>query len=136
MKLEDLRRKIDQTDTQIVKLIAERLRIAEEIGKSKREHGNQIEDRERERAVLNHVKAMAQQENVSPEDVESVYRQIVSMSKGRQGITVAFQGEAGAYSEEAAFRFFGASILARPCESLEDVFQVVEPGEALSLIHI
>ena len=130
MNLDDLRRKIDETDARIVKLIAERLRIAEEIGKSKREHGNQIEDREREQKVLDNVKALAQKDNISPEDIENVYQQIVRISKSKQGITVAFQGEAGAYSEEAAFRFFGTSIVAQPGESLEDIFQVVEQGEA------
>ena len=130
MNLDDLRREIDETDARIVKLIAERLRIAEEIGKSKREQGNQIEDREREQVVLNNIKALARKENISPEDIEDIYQQIVRISKSRQGLTVAFQGEAGAYSEEAAFRFFGSSILAQPCESLEDVFQVVEQGEA------
>ena len=129
MNIEDLRRKIDETDAEIVKLIAERLRIAEEIGKSKREQGNQIEDRGRERVVLNNVKALAQKENMSPEDIEDIYQQIVRISKSLQGITVAFQGEAGAYSEEAAFRFFGSSILAQPCENLEDVFHVAEQGE-------
>ena len=36
MSLEDLRRKIDETDTQIVRLIAERIRISEEIGEEKK----------------------------------------------------------------------------------------------------
>lgn len=39
---------------------------------------------------------------------------------------VAFQGETGAYSEEAAFQFFGPSIQAKPCENLDDVFRDVE----------
>jgi chorismate mutase/prephenate dehydratase len=43
---------------------------------------------------------------------------------------VAFQGEIGAYGEEAAFQFFGASIQVKPCESLDDVFKLVEQGEA------
>ena len=33
MSLEELRKKIDEADTKIVKLITERIRIAEEIGK-------------------------------------------------------------------------------------------------------
>ena len=49
MSIEDLRRKVDETDTRIVKLIAERLRIAEEIGREKRKQGEQVTDRERER---------------------------------------------------------------------------------------
>jgi chorismate mutase/prephenate dehydratase len=47
-----------------------------------------------------------------------------------QGAIVAFQGEIGAYSEEAAFQFFGSSIQTRPCESLDDAFKAVEQGEA------
>jgi len=134
MNLDDLRKKIDETDAQIVRLIAERLRIAEDIGKNKREHGNQIEDKGRERVVLDNIKALARKENIGPEDVEDIYRRIVRISKSRQGVTVAFQGETGAYSEEAALRFFGSAITALPCESLEDVFKLVEHGEAQNAI--
>jgi chorismate mutase/prephenate dehydratase len=42
-----------------------------------------------------------------------------------EGITVAFQGEKGAYSEEAAFQFFSPSIQVKPCETVDDVFNVV-----------
>lgn len=126
MDLEDLRKKIDETDAKIVKLIAERVRIAEEIGKEKKRKQGQVEDRKREEIVLENVRSIAQQEGISQEDVESVYRQIIAICKGRQSIEVAFQGEIGAYSEEAAFRFFGSSIKTKPCEGLDDVFKVVQ----------
>ncbi len=129
MSLEDLRRKIDETDTQIVRLIAERLRIAQEIGKEKKKQGKQVEDSEREKKVLEKVRSIAQEEKISQEDIESIYRQIVTVSKSVQGIVVAFQGEIGAYSEEAAFHFFGSSIKVKPCESLDDVFKAVEGAE-------
>lgn len=38
---------------------------------------------------------------------------------------IFFQGEHGAYSEEAAFEFFGNSILCEPRKTFEDVFQSV-----------
>ena len=41
MSLEDLRGKIDEADTRIVRLIAERIRIAEEIGGEKKKQGKQ-----------------------------------------------------------------------------------------------
>ena len=129
MSLEDLRRKIDEADAGIVKLIAERIRLAREIGKVKQKIGKQIEDREREKQVLENVKGVARGESISPEDVESIYKQIVAASKRIQGAGVAFQGEIGAYSEEAAFKFFGSSIQLKPCESLEDVFKAVEQDE-------
>ena len=43
---------------------------------------------------------------------------------------VAFQGERGAYSEDAAYAFFGISAATEPCRHLSDVFEKVEKGEA------
>ena len=130
MSLEELRKKIDEADTMIVKLIAERIRIAEEIGREKRKQGKQIEDVAREKKILENVKRIARGENINQADIESIYRQIVALSKSVQGIVIAFQGEIGAYGEEAALQFFGSSIQVKPCESLDDVFKVVEQGEA------
>jgi len=42
---------------------------------------------------------------------------------------VSFQGERGAYSEEAAFNFFGTNIKLKPCMELDEVFESVECGE-------
>ncbi len=114
MSLEDLRRKIDETDTKIARLLAERIRIAQEIGKEKKEQRKQVEDKEREKRVLEKVRGIAQEENISQEAIEGIYRQIITISKSVQGVMVAFQGEVGAYSEEAAFHFFGPSIKVKP----------------------
>ncbi|MFC1912892.1 prephenate dehydratase [Chloroflexota bacterium] len=129
MSLEDLRKNIDGVDIEIVKLLAERMRIAEKIGGEKIGQGKQIGDIEREKKVLENVKSLAQEEKISEEDIASIYRQIVNVAKRVQGASIAFQGEVGAYSEEAAFQFFGAAILLKPCERLEDVFRAVERDE-------
>ena len=120
MNLEDLRKKIDEVDAGIVELIGERIRIAEEIGKGKKAKGKLIEDKEREYKVLENIKNIARTKNISIslEEIENVYRRIIEACKSVEGIEVAFQGEVGAYSEEAAFQFFGSSIEIRPCESL------------------
>ncbi|MFC1897096.1 prephenate dehydratase [Chloroflexota bacterium] len=129
MSLEDLRGKIDEADARIVRLLAERIRIAEAMGEEKEKQGKQIEDKEREKEVLKRVRGIAREENISQEAVEGLYRQIITISKSVQGIMVAFQGELGAYSEEAAFNFFEPSIKVKPCESLDDVFKAVEGAE-------
>ena len=46
---------------------------------------------------------------------------------------VAFQGEPGAYSEEAVFGYFGP-VEAIPCESFEAVFETVAAGECQSAL--
>lgn len=129
MSLEDLRRKIDEIDARIVEFIVERQKVSEEIGQGKQETNKRIEDRERELTVLRNVRAMARDKNISPSDVENIYRQIIDASKKVQAVAVAFQGEPGAYTEEAAFRFFGKSTEGRPYESLDEVFEAVEVGD-------
>jgi len=129
MSLEDLRKKIDEADDRIVRLIAERMRSAAEIGEEKKKQGKQVEDLSREEKVLAHVRAVAEEEKISPEGVENVYRRIMSLAKSVEGLTVAFQGEIGAYSEQAAVQFFGPSVHAKPFENFEGVFNAVERDE-------
>lgn len=43
---------------------------------------------------------------------------------------VFFQGEHGAFSEEAAFTYFGKSIKTVPCKAFEDVFQAVRKNDS------
>jgi prephenate dehydratase len=43
---------------------------------------------------------------------------------------VAFQGEHGAYSEEAVIQHFGEEVTTLPCHSFEHIFAAVEEGKA------
>ncbi len=128
MSLDDLRKDIDSIDSSIVKMLSRRLRAARKIGDFKRKGRGLIQDAAREKAVLDHVRRLAKKEGVNPEDVERLYRQIIAASRSVQGTEVAFQGQDGAYSQEAAFEFFGNSVLTRPCETLDEVFKLVQEG--------
>jgi chorismate mutase/prephenate dehydratase len=129
MSLDDLRKKIDAIDNRIVELISERIRIAEEIGQDKKERSRLIEDRERELRVLEHVRDLARDNRISPADMTDIYQRIINASKKIQSVKVAFQGEPGAYTEEAAHRFFGKLTEGCPCNTLDDVFETVERGD-------
>ncbi|MFH1031181.1 MAG: prephenate dehydratase [Chloroflexota bacterium] len=129
MNLEELRKKIDEADAEIIKLIGKRVRISQEIGQEKKKTGKPIEDTGREEKVLARVKKIARDEKINETDIENIYRQMFALSKTVQGTVVAFQGEIGAYSEEAAFQFFGHSIQVKPCETVDDVFKIVEEGK-------
>lgn len=43
--------------------------------------------------------------------------------------TVAFQGEPGAYSENAVYQFFGPKVQVKPCRDFRDVFESVKKQE-------
>ena len=130
MSLEEMRKKIDEVDDKIVRLIAERIRESQSIGDEKKKNNRQVEDAAREEKVLAHIKAIAHEEKLDEKGIQNIYRQIIKSSRGIQGIEVAFQGETGAYSEEAAFQYFGHSIIPKPCDTFDTVFEVVENDEA------
>ncbi len=130
MSLDELREGIDRVDSEIIRLIAERLKIAGAIGSEKETLGLPITDEAREKAVMEKVRSLAHKKGMSEDGIENLYKEIIKLTKSIEGVSVAYQGEPGAYSEEAAFRFFGSGVRVRPCESLDDVFKMVETGEA------
>ena len=126
MNLNDLRKQVDDIDVRIISLLADRLKVSREIGKEKKENQKPILDRSRDEQVLKNVKQLAGKEGVNPQDAEHIYRMIMRASKSVQGLEVGFQGEPGAYSQEAAVSFFGPSVESGPFDTLEEVFKAVE----------
>src|SRR5690606_14418430 len=61
--------------------------------------------------------------------VEPVDRGATGSVEGIMTI-VAFQGEHGAYSEEACRRHFGDTVETLPCRTFEEIFAAVEAGDA------
>lgn len=71
--LSELRDRIDECDKKLVHLINERLKMCQEVGRIKNEHGIEIRDPEREREVVN--KALGVNEGPCPPRVlEKVFR--------------------------------------------------------------
>jgi chorismate mutase len=86
MSLEELRKRIDDADVDIVRLIAVRTRIAGEIGEEKKRQGIGIEDLGREKIVFEHVRKIAGEENLNPDDIENIFRQIIAAAKNAEGM--------------------------------------------------
>jgi len=128
MSLEELRKDINDIDVRMVKLLSERISVARKIGSLKRKGSRQIHDQTREKKVIEHIRHLAKKEDINPEDVERLYRLVIAASRSVQGTEVAFQGQDGAYSQEAALNFFGNSVPTRPCETLDEVFKLVQEG--------
>ena len=108
-----------------MRLLAVRQSISREIGEVKNGIGLAVFDAARERLVLDRVRTIAVDLGVEPRDIERVYERVMELSKAVQHTTVAFQGEPGAFSEQAALEFFGRSVSSHPCETFDAVFTAV-----------
>jgi chorismate mutase len=82
--INQLRKKIDKVDEQILRLLSERVKTCESIGSVKKEHGISIKDACRENEVYAHVKEKSVELALNPMQVESVYRQIIDMCNSAQ----------------------------------------------------
>src|SRR6476659_7153246 len=86
--LSALRDRIDQVDRQVIALIAERLRIVEEVALAKLEAASPFRDREREERLLLRLREHATNAAIDPHEVERLYRVIMDMSVAHQEATV------------------------------------------------
>jgi chorismate mutase / prephenate dehydrogenase len=80
MTLDDLRRRLDEIDNQLISLVAERKAISSEVARVKRSTGRPTRDYEREREVILGVRAMASQQGVSPALAEEMLRLLIRSS--------------------------------------------------------
>ncbi len=125
MKLNEIRTTIDQIDSKILKLLNDRMEQALLAKKFK----SSIEDPEREKAIMDKLKN-SPNPLLDPELTESIYKMIISWSKELQSkdhLVIGFQGEHGAYSEDAARRW-NSELLTIPCTTFNEVFEGVNSG--------
>lgn len=93
MRIEDWRKRINEVDHQLVRLLNVRAQIAIEIGRSKSEAGMEIHDPARECEVL--TRALRENPGVlSEQAVEHLFREIVRESRqaAQQAVTAPADG--------------------------------------------
>ena len=155
-ELQNLRRDIDAIDRELVELFRRRMDVTARVGAYKRERGIPVLDQERERQVLRNKGELAGEE-LRPA-VVTLFQTVMALSRRQQrdmlgqgadnpGVRrwreardaqrqpipaprVAYQGEPGAYSEQAALDFFGGSVRAAGLEQFEDCFLALREGRA------
>ncbi len=84
VNIKGLRREIDDLDEQIVRFLADRVKVCEAIGAAKKSQGLPIKDGAREEEVYRKVREQAVQLGLNPIGVEVVYREIVNMCSSVQ----------------------------------------------------
>lgn len=128
--LETIRTEIDQLDASLVQLLSRRAELAVEIGAIKGKDGRPFFTPERERAIYDKLEAL----NPGPlqkRQLVSIFREIISAARAAEKTLVAaFWGPLGTFSHLATLQAFGGSTDLKPMESIPEVFQAVERGEA------
>ncbi len=131
-RLAPLRARIDALDAQILDLLSQRARAAQEVGAVKHElHADgPVLKPEREAQVIRAL----QDGNPGPlpdTAIAAVWTEIISACRGlERGMTVAYLGPRGSFSEQAAYEHFGRAVSGLPCSSFDEVFRAVEAGQA------
>jgi chorismate mutase/prephenate dehydratase len=130
MSLDELRKKIDELDAQLVQLLNERTRIALEIAKLKTEHGGEAYVPAREKAVLDGVVEKSDGP-LSEGAVRAIYREVMSAALAlERDVRIAYLGPEATFTHLAARARFGGSVNYEACETIGDVFDAVQNGKA------
>jgi chorismate mutase / prephenate dehydratase len=123
--LEALRNRIDALDEQIVRLLNERAVVVVQVGKLKQQTGMGIYAPDREKLVLDKVRAL----NAGPlpsRSLDAVYREVMSGSFAlERPLRIGFLGPAGTFSHAAAAAKFGRSVEYVPLADIPAVFEEV-----------
>ena len=155
-ELNGLREAIDALDARITEFFLQRMELTRRVGEYKRAHGIPVLDPQREREVLAQKTALVADPALR-DDVAALYEAIMGISRRQQRRLVneagnqdyarirgaldearpplehprvLYQGEPGAYADEAAARFFGEDLPRSHVGTWEEVFQALQRGEA------
>ena len=148
--LGSLRDRIESIDRQIIALLAERLKIVEDVAEAKLAAASPFRDRVREDLLLQRLRAEAAAAGLDPHEVERLYRVVMDMSVAHQEaavrrredvpLRVTYQGVEGSYSHLAAQRMYGGrsgGVLLTGADSFRAAAEAVVRGTAdLALLPI
>jgi chorismate mutase/prephenate dehydratase len=128
--LAQLRVQIDSLDARLLALLNDRARVAEQVGRLKREEGTPFFRPDRAAQVL----AKMQAANPGPlrgEHVAAIWREIMSACLALEAPQrVAVLGPQGTFTEQAAIEYFGSAVSLIYCNSFDEVFQAAAAGTA------
>ncbi len=127
-ELKKFRAQIDRIDDEMLRLVSERAKLAQQIGHAK---GNGAVLRpEREAQVLQRLQA-GNQGPLSNAAVAQLFTEVMSQCRALESpLTIAYLGPQGTFTEAAALKRFGSAIQGRPSATIDEVFQLVESGAA------
>jgi chorismate mutase/prephenate dehydratase len=126
--IQEIRKKIDAADDQILELLKQRIAYARDIGKLKTKTRRAKWDPKRERDI--YTRLLRKNDGVFPEkSLVSIFHEIITSCRlSQKKIEVAYLGPEATFTHLAGVRYFGHSATYKPLESIDEVFREVEKG--------
>ena len=84
-ELEALREKIDEIDSEIISLMQKRISIAQDIASVKKANNLPIHIPEREKAVIDKIRALASEKGLDPDTIEDIYKLLIEYTRNSEG---------------------------------------------------
>ena len=126
-ELRAIRRKIDETDIKIIKLLNQRASLAKQTAQFK---AQTVYDPKREKEVIKKI-SINNHGPLKEPDLENIYSEILSTCREIQSPkTISYLGPIGSHTQEAADKKFGLNSRKIHSKTIKDVFLSVEQGES------
>ena len=128
MSLEELRKRIDELDHQLVQLLNERARVVVEIGKLKSKADKPIYAPDREKEILAKI-AQVNKGPLPDKCLVAIWRELMSGSfMLEKPLRIGYLGPGGSFSHTAAMLKFGQSVEYEPLADIKSIFDEVSKG--------
>jgi len=125
MALDELRDRIDEIDSRLLRLLNERARVVVEIGKLKNKTGGQIYAPDREKEVLEKI-VKANEGPLPDRCLLAIWREMMSGSFAlERPLRIGYLGPEGSFSHTAAMLKFGQSVEYEPLADIRSIFEEV-----------
>jgi chorismate mutase/prephenate dehydratase len=137
VSLEELRKRIDEIDYQLVQLLNERARFVVEIGKLKNQTDKPVYSPDREKQVFEKI-IQANKGPLPDKSLVAIWRELMSGSFVlEKSLRIAYLGPQGSFSHTAAMLKFGQSVEYEPLADIKSIFGEVSKGHCdLGLVPI
>ena len=120
------RRKFDEIDETLLRLLNERQAISQTVGQYKSANGLALFDPSREIEIMDRLEKL-NDGPLSSEALQHIYREIFSASRAVQGVLrVGYLGPEASFSHEAALNQFGRSVNLLAQDTIQEVFRGVD----------
>jgi len=128
--LASLRQQIDSLDQQLLALLNQRAKVAEQVGEIKRAEGSPFFRPDRVAQVIEKISAANQGPLQNPH-VAAIWREIMSACLALEAPQrVAVLGPQGTFCEQAAIEYFGSAAELIYCANFDEVFHATAAGTA------